>query len=530
MRGLDANSRMWFAASTVCGVALAAVDAGVALALREVLGAASLSSALVVGLVGLVGLRGLVHLAQLGASHLGRETLATALRHSAARALLLRSNEDARLETTIRELVDLHPRALVHAQTGAASVTLIFQILVLSVAALGLAPSYAPAALLLLGLVGLTILAVGRAIQARGAAASGAHQSFLRDVQRIVVTLPLLRALRLEDDELRRAEASIAHYAARSRRAAVLSAMMTVTPTLAGAPVLALVLSGTLLAGASPSSAVAFALVLVRMVLLGSNLTSTWATARTTRDAFERVESSFKTPSNMAPGPSPRPALRAPSLELLDVAIEAGGRVVAQGLTATIEPGQHLGIVGATGAGKSTLLSALMGLRSPARGTIAIAGTPPAQYLAQWRPAYVGPSPFMFPGTLRENLAFGSDPAPDDATMVSALREAAADDLTVFGLDRMLGEDGAPLSSGERQRVALARALASRARLVFLDEPTAHLDTRAGATVAEAIRKLAGHTTCVIVTHHPDALVTHCATTLSLRRLDDAPGGEDEGP
>ena len=161
--------------------------------------------------------------------------------------------------------------------------------------------------------------------------------------------------------------------------------------------------------------------------------------------------------------------------------------------------GRGLTVVsGPSGCGKSTLLELLAGLRTPTAGELSA----PAAHL-------VTQTPFLAAGTVRDNLLLGALPGQGDQQLWEALRAVGLDGLVAglpHGLAARIGDDGFGLSAGQRARLALARALLSPARLVLLDEPTAHLDTGASALVHEAIRELADTRAVVAVTHRPELL------------------------
>lgn len=170
------------------------------------------------------------------------------------------------------------------------------------------------------------------------------------------------------------------------------------------------------------------------------------------------------------------------ALACRDLAVGYGGRPVLAGLSFALAPGRFVGVLGANGAGKSTLLRTLAGLQAPLAGEIALAGRPLAAYdaraLARAR-AYMAQQPPQEEGwRVRELVAMGRFPhqrgwglwpaAEDQRAVDEALARAGVADLA----DRAVET----LSGGQRQRVHLARALAQGAPLLFLDEPTAHLD------------------------------------------------------
>lgn len=162
-------------------------------------------------------------------------------------------------------------------------------------------------------------------------------------------------------------------------------------------------------------------------------------------------------------------------------------------------------LVGESGAGKSTLADLIGGLISPDSGTMLVDGMPITLANRRgWRRhvAYVQQEPVLFTGTLRENLLL-ADPLATDAQIRAALVDAAAS--FVFGfpdvLETRVGEGGRGLSGGERQRLMLARALLRRPALLILDEATSALDAASESAVHEALSRLRGRMTILIVSH-----------------------------
>ena len=161
-------------------------------------------------------------------------------------------------------------------------------------------------------------------------------------------------------------------------------------------------------------------------------------------------------------------------------------------------------IVGQTGAGKTTLLDLLSGLNEPQSGAI-LADGKPLNPNAAWRRriAYVPQDTTILDGTIRANLTWGTLEA-DDSRLLAALESTAAAQFVQglpAGLDTWVGERGVRLSGGEKQRLALARALLREPDLLILDEATSALDHEHQQVVLEALRRLHGHMTVLIVTH-----------------------------
>ncbi len=161
-------------------------------------------------------------------------------------------------------------------------------------------------------------------------------------------------------------------------------------------------------------------------------------------------------------------------------------------------------LIGPTGSGKTTLLDLLSGLNAPQAGTIQVDGRP-LRVDAHWRRriAYIPQETAILDGTLRANLTWGAVTAEDDR-LLAALDSAAAGAFVRAlpqGLDTWVGERGVRLSGGEKQRLALARALLREPELLILDEATSALDREHQQIVLEALRRLHGRMTVLIVTH-----------------------------
>ncbi|MFE5663793.1 thiol reductant ABC exporter subunit CydD [Streptomyces niveus] len=200
-------------------------------------------------------------------------------------------------------------------------------------------------------------------------------------------------------------------------------------------------------------------------------------------------------------------------LELEGVTVRHEGRAEPSldAATLVVEPGETVALVGPSGSGKTTLLNVLLGFTAPTEGRVRVGGTDLSDLdLDGWREriAWVPQHPYLFAGTIAENVRLAR-PDADDAAVTRALRDAGAYDFVTalpLGADTPLGEDGTGLSAGQRQRLALARAFLADRPLLLLDEPTAALDGETEATLVPTIRRLATGRTVLLVIHRPALL------------------------
>jgi ATP-binding cassette subfamily B protein len=177
----------------------------------------------------------------------------------------------------------------------------------------------------------------------------------------------------------------------------------------------------------------------------------------------------------------------------------------------TVEPGQVLGIVGPPGSGKSTLVRLIPRLYDPRSGRILVDGQDIRDLkIRDLRSniALIPQEPFLFAGSVRENITFGNG-SITDIQLAEAVRAAAlSDTIDRFPdqYDTIVGEKGVILSGGQKQRIALARCLLKDAPVLILDDPISQVDPETGTTIINSLKQLAGLKTIVIVSHRLSAL------------------------
>lgn len=170
----------------------------------------------------------------------------------------------------------------------------------------------------------------------------------------------------------------------------------------------------------------------------------------------------------------------------------------------TVEPGEHIAILGRTGCGKSTLLQLITRAWNPAAGTLKINGTPIESFdeaALRATMSVVTQRVHLFSATLRDNLLLAR-PEASDAQLRDALTRTGLEKLLDdAGLNAWLGEGGRQLSGGELRRLAIARALLHDAPLMLLDEPTEGLDAETEGQILDLLADVAQGKTVLLVTH-----------------------------
>lgn len=165
-------------------------------------------------------------------------------------------------------------------------------------------------------------------------------------------------------------------------------------------------------------------------------------------------------------------------------------------------------VVGPSGVGKSTFGRLASGIDTPDSGKVMLGELNIAEYDphdVRKMITYVPQEPYLFSGTIRENLLL-ADESADDEVIARALRVSAFDSLVSqlpSGLDTEVGERGSALSGGQRQRIALARSLLRNPKVLILDEPTSALDGVAQSLMVNELHKLQQQMTLIVITHNP---------------------------
>ena len=176
-----------------------------------------------------------------------------------------------------------------------------------------------------------------------------------------------------------------------------------------------------------------------------------------------------------------------------------------------IEAGEMIGLVGHTGAGKSTLINLVCRFFDVAEGAILADGIDIRSYKVEHYRRNVGivlQDPFLFYGTIAENIAYGLPNATREQ-IIDAAKAARAHEFILQladGYDSLVGERGQSLSGGERQRISIARALLIDPRILILDEATSALDSTTERQIQEALQNLVRGRTTIAIAHRLSTL------------------------
>jgi ABC-type multidrug transport system, ATPase and permease components len=190
----------------------------------------------------------------------------------------------------------------------------------------------------------------------------------------------------------------------------------------------------------------------------------------------------------------------------------AAGSIVLRGVDFVAEGGKTTALVGPSGAGKSTIISLIPRFYDPSEGSILIDGqdiTDITKASLRRHLAYVSQQPYLFEGTIRDNIRYGR-PEATDTEVEEAAKLAHAHDFIVaqpFGYETPVGENGVTLSGGQRQRLSIARALVRNAPILLLDEATSALDNESEAAVQKALETAMSGRTVIVIAHRLSTVV-----------------------
>lgn len=199
------------------------------------------------------------------------------------------------------------------------------------------------------------------------------------------------------------------------------------------------------------------------------------------------------------------------AIEVQDAGFRYGNRTVLRGVNLSIAPGEMIGLVGQSGSGKSTLVNLICRFYDVAQGSIRVDGTDIRAFPVEEYRRNIGlvlQEPFLFFGTIAENIAYGRPDASREE-IIAAARAAHAHEFILrlpHGYDSLVGERGQALSGGERQRISIARALLIDPRILIMDEATSSVDTETELEIQGALENLVQGRTTIAIAHRLSTL------------------------
>ena len=186
---------------------------------------------------------------------------------------------------------------------------------------------------------------------------------------------------------------------------------------------------------------------------------------------------------------------------------------VLQNISLHAQPGQVIGLLGATGSGKTSLVNLLPRFYDYTEGSITIDGIELREIARDGLRAQIGivqQEPFLFSTTIRSNITYGVGREVSDEEVEAVARAAAVHDVILGfpnGYDTMVGERGVTLSGGQKQRVTIARTLLKNPSILILDDATSSVDTETDAAIRDALRSLMEDRTTFIIAHRVQSVM-----------------------
>lgn len=222
--------------------------------------------------------------------------------------------------------------------------------------------------------------------------------------------------------------------------------------------------------------------------------------------AAKRVFAILETQPPARPTVAQPPSLSDYTIRFEEVSYAYGDRAALHAVSFEIPHGKQTALIGHSGAGKSTVAALLLGFLTPDSGKISVGGAPLETLpIAWWRDqvAWLPQKPYLFNGTVLENIRHAKPEATDEEVYAAAQAAAVHDFILSLpeGYHTPIGERGARLSGGQVQRIAIARAFLKNAPVIVLDEATANLDAETEQQITAALKKLCEGRTALIIAH-----------------------------
>lgn len=235
---------------------------------------------------------------------------------------------------------------------------------------------------------------------------------------------------------------------------------------------------------------------------------SAFHTARGSVSASQMMNEEFsKERKQVEWGDIELPDGKVPQLDIGHLSFSYGQKFELADVSLAIKPYSKIAVIGKSGSGKTTLMNLIAGLLPIDDGDILIDGKPRKEIdESSWfkQLSYISQSPYLFAGTIRENIAIGVNGNPSAKEIDEAARKAGIHELVESlpeGYHTRVGEGGRGLSGGEKQRIALARAFLKKPTIILFDEPTTGLDLQTERILQQSIAELSRNATVITVAH-----------------------------
>ena len=246
-----------------------------------------------------------------------------------------------------------------------------------------------------------------------------------------------------------------------------------------------------------------------RMDSMSRIVSHTQKAAAGAKRIFDILDHQSSVPDTPNPTPMTQPVRG--KIELNQVGFRYGNRAVTKNITLSIAPGEMIGLVGHSGSGKSTLVNLICRFYDVSDGSVKIDGVDVRSIaISELRQQFgmVLQEPFLFFGTIADNIAYGK-PTATKEEVIQAAKAANAHEFILrlpLGYDSLVGERGQSLSGGERQRISIARALLIDPKILILDEATSSVDTTTEKEIQKALDNLVQGRTTLAIAHRLSTL------------------------
>jgi ATP-binding cassette subfamily B protein/subfamily B ATP-binding cassette protein MsbA len=265
----------------------------------------------------------------------------------------------------------------------------------------------------------------------------------------------------------------------------------------------------------TPGVLVAFVLYIERFFDPIRDLSMRYDSFQSTMAGGERIFGLMDTPPEVldAPDAAELPQIKG-QIEFEEVSFmyPDDPSIVLNNVNLNIKAGETIALIGKTGAGKSTLVKLVARFHDPTQGSIRVDGCDLRQVTQNSLRSQMGivlQDPFLFGGTVAENIRFGNLDASDEQVIAAAKAVGAHDFITRLesGYDTPVEEGGAVLSVGQRQLISFARALLADPRILILDEATSSVDTQTERVIQEALAYLLQNRTAFVIAHRLSTII-----------------------